>query len=345
VILFDGAVLAAGPITGVGGSFLTTLAAYAAIAEQPCAVLLPPGADAAALPFPAIAAPRRRLARELLLPALLRRHRASLLHSPVAALPPRAPCPRIATIHDLPWCAPPGFADPGRSWWHRAAARRALRDADCVLVPSEATRRDCIAFGGAACAARLRVVPHGVAPPEAPAPGAALRGPFLVLGDRRPRKNLARVIAAHAAARAAAPGLPELLLVGPGQPRGYATEAEKLALLRGARALVHVALFEGYGLPVLEAFAHGVPVVTSDRGALAELAGDAALLVDPADVPAITGALLAIDRDDALRERLRARGLARARERTPAAAASAWLELHRSLLRDPGRGATLRGGR
>ncbi len=95
---------------------------------------------------------------------------------------------------------------------------------------------------------------------------------------------------------------------------GYLSEQEKVALLSGALALCYPSTYEGFGLPVLESMACGTPVVTSNVSALPEVAGDAALLVDPGDVGAIASAMERIVRDQALREELRKAGLARAGE-------------------------------
>jgi glycosyltransferase involved in cell wall biosynthesis len=181
--------------------------------------------------------------------------------------------------------------------------------------------------------ARVIVVPHGVVlPPD----NVACRhdGPFLALGDDRPRKNLARLRDAHARARAQRPALPGLDCFGPrrhAERARFVGEDEKHARLREARALVHVSLHEGFGLPVLEAMGHGTPVVCSDRASLPELAGDAALYVDPTDVGAIAEALLRIDADEALRTTLARAGRERAAAFPPERTAQAWRRLHAEL--------------
>jgi glycosyltransferase involved in cell wall biosynthesis len=106
------------------------------------------------------------------------------------------------------------------------------------------------------------------------------------------------------------------------------TEAEKSDRIRGARAVLHLALFEGFGLPVVEGFAHGVPVLCSDRASLPEVAGGAALIADPLDVEAMARAMVEIAADRELRDRLRTRGLERARAFRPGRAARAWATLH-----------------
>lgn len=331
--VFDGGILAA-PITGVGRSFCDTLAAYAERTSRPPVLLAPrdarfdppSGVNVVRLPGAGRGPGWRRLvsraASEL---------EASLLHSPVAALPRRCPCPAVATVHDLPWLAPVALAEPGVGLRHRLALRRAVRVATRLVVPSAATAKDLLRAWGKDLAGRVRVVPHGTPAPEAPAAYEDLRGPFLFLGDDRPRKNLERLRHAWRLARTVAPDLPGLRVVGP--HHGYVTETEKLELLRSARALVHVSLFEGFGLPVLEAFAHGVPVVCSTAGGLAEVAADAAWRVDPFDVEDIARGLVRVHRDEDLRRSLRRRGLARAAALRPEHSAAGWEEIHEEIAR------------
>ena len=138
-----------------------------------------------------------------------------------------------------------------------------------------------------------------------------------------------RVREAHARASERVADLPGLRLVGP--PDGYVDEAEKWHILRSSRALLHLSLLEGFGLPVLEALAHGVPVVCSDRHSLPEVAGDAALQADPNDTTAMADAIVRIHQDHDLRGELRRRGLARAATLTPEKTAREWLQLHEEL--------------
>ncbi|MHC4813036.1 MAG: glycosyltransferase family 4 protein [Planctomycetota bacterium] len=333
-VVFDGSVLAAGPVTGVARSFLTTLAAYGQLDRQPGdldPVLLVP----AGVKMPDMAGVRLEsgpvgaFRKQLRLPGLLRELDADVFHSPVAALPLRARCPMVATIHDLPWYASEPLHEPGCGWRHRLAVRVAARRAAAIVVPSRATALDVLRECPDKRQAGVCIIPHGVAPPSEPAPPAHLDGPFLVLGDDRPRKNLARVKQAHAQARTIEPSLPDLEIHGP--VHGYVTEAEKAKLLRSCRALLHLSLFEGFGLPVLEAFGHGLPVLCSNRASLPEVAGDAALAVDPTDIEAMANAIVRIHRDEELRTRLRARGLERARVLTPVSSAAGWRHLHREL--------------
>lgn len=327
-VAFDGAILAAGPITGVGRSFITTLAAYAARGEARCVLLLPPGTPAPTTPGVEIAAGAfGRLARQRRLPALLRELGADLLHCPVAALVAGAPCPQIATVHDLPWMSALPRSEPGRGALARLAVRHAAQNAAAILVPTHATAHQLARYVGPRISANIVVAPHGV-PEQTPAADDALAGPFLALGDARPRKNLARTLRAHERAMRVAPEIPALRLVGP--DHGYVSEDEKRELLRTSRGLLHFSLLEGFGLPVAEAMAHGLPVACSDIPSLREVAGDAALFANPTHEEAMCRAILALHRDDGLRARLRRAGRVRAAELTPDASARAWRNAHRN---------------
>lgn len=328
LIAFDGACLADGPITGVARAFLDGLAAYAARGEHECVLLLPAGAAPA--PPPAVRtveAPRGALRRQLALPRLLRSLGADVLHSAVAAVPLRARCPTIATVHDLPWLHP-GLGERG-SAWRRRVTRWSLRAAAAVLAPSAMTRDDAARVLGDAT--KVHLVPHGT--PLGPAPDeAAVRArgdAFLVLGDDRPRKNRDRLRRAHARASALAADLPPLRFAGP--PHDWVGEDEKRRLLAHCRALVHGSLFEGFGLPVLEGLAHGAPVLCSDLPPHREIAREHALFVDPRDERALADAFVRVHRDDELRWRLARGGHARAAELSPAAVAAHWARVHREV--------------
>ena len=190
-VVFDGSILAAGPVTGVGRSFLTTLESYGTLEREPGdlePVLLVPDGVAA----PKLAGvrcergPVGALSKQLRLPRLLQRLHASVFHSPVAALPLRARCPMVATIHDVPWHAREPLHEAGCGWRHRVAVRLAARRAVTILVPSRTTAMDVLRT---APNASVFVIRHGVPLPPTPAPAEAHAGPFLVLGDDRPRKN------------------------------------------------------------------------------------------------------------------------------------------------------------
>jgi glycosyltransferase involved in cell wall biosynthesis len=287
-----------------------------------------------AQPVPLGGRERTSLWRETRLAPALRQDGVDLLHVPVAAIPLRTSVPRVATVHEVPWIRHPGIEGRGREIAHRLRVRAAAAFSAAVVVPSEATRADLAAIHPAA-AEKVRVVPHGVDPlflDPPPAGGDAEVLARLGLGDRpflvavgggRPRKGPDTLLEAYAARRAA--GDDRLLAVtGPGKPPagpppgvrwlGWVDDRTLVALYRRADALVYHSLNEGFGLPPLEAMALGVPVVAAAAGSVPEVAGEAALLVPPGDAAALADALGRLASDGDLRERLRARGLARAGE-------------------------------
>ncbi|MBK8975988.1 MAG: glycosyltransferase family 4 protein [Planctomycetes bacterium] len=335
-VAFDGAVIADGPPTGVTSAFLATLRAYAGRARR-VLLLVPSRALGAARASVGSALADllvpsddlTLLGRAVRLPRALRRLGVDVWHSPVAALPPRAHCPMVATVHDVPWLVPALRTEVGSRLRHRVALRIAASAAAALVTPSQRSADDIVRALGRAPRAPVHVVPHGLPLPSSPAPLADLRGPLVAFGDARPRKNLARLRAAHAQATGVCADLPPLRIVGPGLD--WVDDDAKVALLRTATALVAPSLHEGFGLPVLEAFGHGVPVACSRTGALAELAGDAACTFDPESVDDLAGAIVRVATDIGLRERLRHRGRVRAAALTPDRTATAWLRLHHSL--------------
>ena len=271
-----------------------------------------------------------------------------VIHVTGLAMPPRT-VPIVVTLHDLAFRRDPGqFTRNGRHFFD-GAWRRITRDADLVLCSSEATRADAADAGIGQD--RLRVVPLGVRRVAIP-DGAVetlrerigLPGRYVLhLGTAEPRKNRSALLRA---ARA----LPDdvaIVLAGSrgwgadadpnlaGSRRvvdlGFVSEPDKHALLAGAAVFCFPSTWEGFGLPVLEAMAHGTPVVTSAGTSLGEVAGDAALLVDPRDDEAIGAALRSVLDDPAVAETLRSAGPGRAAsfgwDRTAAATAAAYAEV------------------
>jgi alpha-1,3-rhamnosyl/mannosyltransferase len=236
--------------------------------------------------------------------------------------------------------------------------RPVLESAAAVLVPSEATAGD-LEHRLPGCRQRIHVVAHGcdhlqhleASPDSLPEGTAALGSFFLAMGTLEPRKNWERVLRAF---ESAAASVPDANLVFAGTPgwlhepflRGLETSPlrSRIRLLTGvddrslaalysrALALVYPSLWEGFGLPVAEAMSLGCPVVTSDRSALPETAGGAALLVDPESVPEIAAAMIRLHRERSLREDLSLRGRERAGGLTWERAATATLEALRESL-------------
>jgi glycosyltransferase involved in cell wall biosynthesis len=230
--------------------------------------------------------------------------------------------PWVATIHDLHFLhEPEHFTRRGVSVFRRFLDL-VLADAALALCPSTATRDDCLAAG--IDAARLRVVPWGTNALRASDEDRrrvrrtyALDRPFVLFaGTIEPRKNLPRLLDAF---ERLGPTDTELVLVGPdgwgdqdvatkvpaGTRRlGFVPTADLEALYGAAAVVAYPSLREGFGLPVLEAMAQGAAVVTSATTSTAEVAGDAALLVDPLDTDAIAGALGRVLDDPELAARL-----------------------------------------
>ena len=249
--------------------------------------------------------------------------------------------PWVATVHDVHFLHEPGHFTRRGVWVFRRFLELVRAEASVVLCPSEATRADCLEAGIED--ERLRVVPWAVAEPPA-SPEAVdrvrrrhgLDRPYVLFaGTVEPRKNLGRLLQAfERLGRTDA----DLVLVGPegwggldtGSARrlGFLPRADVDALYAGAAAVCYPSLREGFGLPVLEAMAQGAAVVTSATTATAEVAGDAALLVDPEDVEAIAGALERLLVDHELAARLRAAAKDRAAgftwERTAAGVVGAY---------------------
>ncbi len=254
--------------------------------------------------------------------------RYDILHCTTFRGPFRARSPVVLTVHDLAVLRhPEAFRR-----WHRMTARAALegiRSADAVVALSEFTKREVIELFQVK-PERVRVVANGVEPLFTPDGDAADGDYVLAVGTLEPRKNLDRVVEAARLAGV------ELRVVGargwggvevPGWS-GRVTDAELAALYRGARCAVYASFYEGFGLPVLEAMASGTPVVTSNGGATEEIAGGAAVLVEPTDVDAIAGGIReALARGD----ELSARGIERARSFTWQRAADELEALWREL--------------
>ncbi len=270
--------------------------------------------------------------------------RPGLLFVPAHVVPIAGAPPSVVTIHDLGYLAFPEAHTARRRLELNVTTRWSLRAARRVIAISQATKDDLVRHYGAD-PERIAVVYHGLGPSFRPAPDPAalarhgLQAPYMLyVGTVQPRKNLERLIEAFAMATAShtgASGSEQPLLLAIAGRRGWLSEAidrrvaqlglggrvrfldyvpdEDLpGLLSGATAFAFPSLYEGFGLPVLEAMACGAPVLTSTTSSLPEVAGDAAMLVDPTDTAAIAAALARLIADEPLRAELRARGLARA---------------------------------
>ena len=251
--------------------------------------------------------------------------------------------PFVVTVHDLAFRLFPATAPHAVGWWRRAV-ERSVRTATKVVVPSDATRADLLRLYEVD-PGNVVVVPLGV-DHAVFSPASAERidemrarfgieGPYLVFLGRHQRKNLDGMLRAFAAIPDQV--RPRLVVTGaapwsrdgsdPDGPAlralpervrrqvsfvGFVPSEDAAALLSGSLGLAFPSLYEGFGLPALEAMACGAPVLTSNLSSLPELVGDAAVLVDPRDDDSIADGLLRIVNDGSLRERLRTAGLQRA---------------------------------
>jgi glycosyltransferase involved in cell wall biosynthesis len=277
--------------------------------------------------------------------------RVDVFHATNFVAPPTRRARTVVTVHDLSFVTLPGTVTPEVARY-RELVPRGLRRAAMVLTPSRAVAAEVVAHYGLP-EDRVLATPLGVEPSWALA-GALTAGELaglglparfvLFVGARGPRKDLPTLVAAHRAARAADPDVPPLLLVGPsGQGDGEALESPDV-LVRGhlarpvlqrlvasATAVVMPSLYEGFGLPVLEAMAAGTPVIASDIPAHREVGGDVPRYFPVRSVDDLAAQLVAVSREGSA-PGARDRGRARAAVATWAACAEATLSGYRRAL-------------
>lgn len=267
------------------------------------------------------------------------RHRLDLLHSPVNVVPLAGGGPQIVTVHDLAFHHFPEQYPMPKQRYLRAMTRLSVRRASRVIAVSESTRRDLIELYDCA-PERVVAIPNGVDPSYSPR-GEAADGSFraaqglpdeflLFVGTLQPRKNLDRLLRAYARI-AGELGWPLVVVGAPGWQfdpifrtvrqlglgervrfAGYVPAEELADWYSAATIFILPSIYEGYGLPALEAMACGTPVIASNTSSLPEVIGDAGLLVDPLDVAAMAGEILQLAGDDGLRQDLSDQGLRRA---------------------------------
>ena len=290
-----------------------------------------------------------------------RRHGITLYHEP-NFLAFRYRGPTVVTVHDLSWIRFAQTHPADRVRRMNRAMPTVVRQAAHIVVDSDFIRREVIDYYGVA-PARISTVALGVTDAFAPrAPhqcaallsrlGLAYGSYLLAVGTLEPRKNLATVLAAFArlpaAQRARNPlviaggmgwrmdgfshALSAMLASGEVRLTGYVAQDDLPLLYAGARMLLYPSLYEGFGLPPLEAMASGVPVIVSDRASLPEVVGDAALQVDALDAIALAEQITRLLEDDRLHARLREAGLIRARQFSWDTCARRTLAIYRAVL-------------
>ena len=363
---FDGRGLTS-PAAGVRRYSRELLKALVALGDDLDLVAL--GGDASAVPDGVAyvdepAHPPTNLGWSLVgLPRAAQRTRIDVLHAPAYTAPLWGTVPIVLTIHDVSYARHPEWYPYRRDLVRRAFYRRSARRAD-VLVTDSAFSASEISAAYQIPRDRIVVAPLGVDlhfSPAGPAQACELpqeiSGPFVLhVGDLHERRNLATLVDAVIAARRHFGGAAAVSLVLAGVDRGVgdalceiARDAEVpeavvnlgpvsedllLSLYRCATALVYPSLYEGFGLPVLEAMACGTPVIASCAASIPEVVGDAGLLVDPLDLAGWTDAIVTVVNDDDRRAQLRSQGLARAAEFTWARTARLTMDAYRRASRE-----------
>jgi glycosyltransferase involved in cell wall biosynthesis len=277
------------------------------------------------------------------LPGELRREKLNVFHGASNFLPPRKACPYVVTIHDLSYHVHPERCPPVRRYYWYAMTARTVKMADRIITISENSRRDIEHFFPGT-GNRIRVVPeaahHRFHPLDIGRDNSAMvrleeelngRPYVLYLGTLEPGKNVARTVRAFDSIAAR---FPDHVLVLAGDKGwlyeavfeaingaanrdrikylGHVSDSEAVALFNFADLFVFPSLYEGFGLPPLEAMACGCPVVTSDRSSIPEVVGEAAIQVNPESVEELAAGMARVLDSEALRKEMADAGIARA---------------------------------
>lgn len=289
--------------------------------------------------------PVRRIAWEqFALPGTLRTLGIDVFHAPANVLPARLPCPAVVTVHDLAFMRYPQFFRPSLRLYQRRFTARSVARATHVVAVSESTKRDLIELMRVP-EERLHVIYPGIAADFQPVGDPKILASFrakhglperylLYLGTLEPRKNLLTLVEAYARLRGQMADAPPLVLAGAkgwyyeplfsrvralGLERfvvfpGYVARDEQPLWYAGAELFVFPSLYEGFGLPVVEALACGTPTITSNVSSLPEVAGDVAWQVDPRSAEALARLMREVLADGAARDRMARAGPAWARQ-------------------------------
>lgn len=334
----------------------------------------------AAATWPTTNPSRRILWEQLALPSELLRLGARVFHSPVNVLPLRLPCASVVTVHDLAFEHFPQHFRPSRRLYQRAFTRRSVRNATRIAAVSENTRHDLIERFDAP-ADRVQVIYPAIADDFTPEPDPQVCAAFrarhglperyiLFLGTLEPRKNLTTLLDAYARLRALDPAAPHLVIAGGkgwyyetifqraralGLERaitfaGYVVREEQRLWYACAELFVYPSVYEGFGLPVVEALACGTPVLTSDVASLPEAAGPVGCCVSPEDADALAHAMHSLLRDPLARRRTGVEGPRWAHRFSPQTMAQEYAELYREAAevaadQSAAAGKVVRGGR
>jgi glycosyltransferase involved in cell wall biosynthesis len=303
---------------------------------------------------------------QFVVPFLVQRHGPDIFHGTLFLSPLAARCPYVVNIYDLTVYRTPDTMEARSKWPLKLLLPSTVARADRILTPSEFTKQE-IGARWPQAARKIRVIPGAPClcfdEPSVVLPGEdaakvlgryGVRTPYLLyVGTMEPRKNIVRMLKAFESLHAMGAKDIQFVLVG---HRGWGYEEvhrawesspvrssiryigyvpdEVLALLyRHALVFLYLSLYEGFGLPPLEAMAAGTCVVASNRASLPECCGEGAVLADPFDVEGLAGILLRLLRDSGLREEYVRKGLVRAKSYNWRESAEKTLAVYRELIR------------
>ena len=302
--------------------------------------------------------PPRRLWQQTSLPLGLWEKKVDLFHGLAYGVPLLAPCPQVVTVHDLGFRYARDTQAPDVRRYLSKMAPIAMARASRIIVPSDAVRQD-IGKYYAGYRPKARVTPLGVGSAfllaglegqETERQSAEKTPYILTVGTHEPRKNLRRVVESFLQL-VRDEDIPHRLVMVGGETQatdeirrlvgndysnrvlmvGYVPEKRLIQYYQGADCLVYPSLFEGFGIPLLEAMATGCPIVTSNTSSMPEVAGDAALYVDPTDASSIRTAMSRLLHDRELRRGLRQRGISRVQQFTWSAVAQQTLAVYEGI--------------
>ena len=278
-------------------------------------------------------------------------------------IPPGVRGKKVTIIHDMSHLACPQYVRVKTKRWLDLTLRRSCERADAIITVSEFSKSEIIKYMGVE-PERITVMPSAVDRKQyrADYPAGQIEAVkkkygitgdyFLYLGTIEPRKNIQRVIEAYAKLAEEDDGAPPLILAGgrgwlcepiyksaaeanrPDRIRfiGYVPQEDAPLLMAGAKVFLFPSLYEGFGTPIIEAMACGVPVISSNVASMPEVVGDAGILVDPYSVDSIRNAMERLSNDADLREELRNRGLERVKRFRWETSAAILLDMYRKLV-------------
>jgi len=361
-IAYNGALLSR-HFSGVEVAIVSLVRALAEFGRHDYTLFVPPRFSAAlpdrdrlivrSTRLPTNMRPFRILWEQAVFPRIAARGKFDVIHAPGYIAPLKAKSPVVLTVYDLIALKFPEWCHAANRLHYGVMLPRSIQRADAIIVPSEATRRDIVERFPEA-EARITVVPLGLGAEFRPVTDEGIRGDvrarlglpdryILFVGNTEPKKNLVRLLDACHLLRQSHAAVPHLAIagcdawghdevvdrireLGLGEDvcvLGFVPQEDLPTLYSMAEIFAFPSLYEGFGLPPLEAMACDTPVLTSDRGSLPEVVGDAALVVDPEDPSSIAVGLRQLLEDAALRDTLIARGRERVRRYTWRQAAEA----------------------